>query len=250
MDPDYFKQYYTLEREHWWYMARIKILASFVKLHLFKGEPLKILNVGVATGATSEMLLQFGTVTSIEYDKACIDFVNNNTSIKVQQGSITEIDFEDNTFDLVCAFDVIEHVENDQKAASELLRVCSKKGYVFVTTPAYQFLWSEHDVVNHHYKRYTLGGFKKLFEKDLYNIVKQTYFNTFLFPPIALLRLALWPFQKNKNVTNEPRETDATRFNSSAVNKVLYNLFLFEKSFLSKISFPFGVSIALLLRKK
>lgn len=250
MDKAYFKQYYRLEREHWWFKARIKILASIIDKNISSSHPIKILNVGVATGATSIMLQQFGEVTSIEYDEDCCNFINQQDNLNVSQGSITELNFANNSFDLVCAFDVIEHVEDDKTAAKELERVCSPNGYIFITTPAYQFLWSEHDVVNHHFRRYTLSNFRNLFSVGTLSNIKATYFNFFLFLPIALIRIILWPFQKRKTTTNKHQETDATRFTPGILNKILYQLFLFEKVLLNQFSLPFGVSILLLLKKK
>lgn len=249
MDKAYFKQYYSLEREHWWFKARIKILASILENNLVNEKPIKILNVGVATGATSEMLQQFGEVTSIEYDEDCCKFINQQCNLNVIQGSITTLNFANQSFDVVCAFDVIEHVEDDATAAKELERVCAPNGYIFVTTPAYQFLWSEHDVVNHHFKRYTLTGFRSLFSLGSLSNIKTTYFNFFLFLPIAIIRILLWPFQKRKIATSTQQETDATRFTPGILNKLLYRLFLFEKVLLNKFSLPFGVSILLLLKK-
>ena len=249
MDKAYFKQYYRLEREHWWFKARIKILASILEKNLSHKNSIKILNVGVATGATSEMLQQFGEVTSIEYDEDCCQFINQQSNLNVSQGSITELNFANHSFDVVCAFDVIEHVEDDATAAKELERVCAPNGYIFVTTPAYQFLWSEHDVVNHHFRRYTLANFRNLFSTGSLVNIKTTYFNFFLFMPIALIRIILWPFQKRKTTTNTNQETDATRFTPGILNKLLYQLFLFEKVLLNQFSLPFGVSILLLLKK-
>lgn len=250
MDKAYFKQYYRLEREHWWFRARIEILAATILKNIDTSKKIKILNVGVATGATSEMLQQFGEVTSIEYDADCCNFINQQTNLQVAQGSITELNFKDASFDLVCAFDVIEHVEDDATAAKELERVCAPNGFIFVTTPAYQFLWSEHDVVNHHFRRYTLSNFRNLFSQNQLINLKTTYFNSFLFPPIALVRIILWPFQKNKSANNNQQETDATRFSPGILNNILYNIFRFEKQLLSFLSFPFGVSILLFMKKK
>jgi 2-polyprenyl-3-methyl-5-hydroxy-6-metoxy-1,4-benzoquinol methylase len=250
MDKAYFKQYYRLEREHWWFKARIQILAAVLQKNLPTNTPLKILNVGVATGATSEMLQQFGEVTSIEYDQDCCNFMNQQNNLQIQQGSITALNFNNHSFDVVCSFDVIEHVEDDATAAKELERVCAPNGFIFVTTPAYQFLWSEHDVVNHHFRRYTRTNFSKLFNTELLTPIKKTYFNFFLFPPIALIRIVLWPFQKNKTATQQSQETDATRFSPGILNNLLYQIFLFEKALINTISFPFGVSIMLLFKKK
>ena len=162
MDKQYYKDYYKLEREHWWFTARNEILKSLIKRNIDINKKLNILNIGTATGAGTKMLEEFGNVTSIEYDEDCCKFLNEQLNIKTQQGSITELEFDENTFDLVCAFDVIEHVEQDELAAKEMLRVCKKDGLVFCTVPAFMLLWSEHDVINHHVKRYKLKQFLKL----------------------------------------------------------------------------------------
>ena len=94
MDSNYYKAYFELERNHWWFLARNEIIRSQMKeLYLQKGEPLKIINVGVATGATSELLANFGEVTSIEYDEDCINFTKSKIDIDIQIGSILDLKF-------------------------------------------------------------------------------------------------------------------------------------------------------------
>jgi 2-polyprenyl-3-methyl-5-hydroxy-6-metoxy-1,4-benzoquinol methylase len=118
MDSQYYKDYYILERNHWWFLARASILNKYIERNISSGSKnLKILNVGVATGASTEMLGAFGAVTSIEYEQECIEYIRERVSIEVIQGSILDLKFEDNSFDLVCAFDVIEHVQYDDVAA-------------------------------------------------------------------------------------------------------------------------------------
>ena len=126
MDKNYYKEYYHLERSHWWFQARAHILMSHLKRILPPKKDLKILNVGAATGRSSELLMQFGEVMSVEYDKECFDFVAQNLKIPIVKGSILELPFEAEAFDLVCAFDVIEHVNDDYLAVMEMRRVCKK----------------------------------------------------------------------------------------------------------------------------
>jgi 2-polyprenyl-3-methyl-5-hydroxy-6-metoxy-1,4-benzoquinol methylase len=137
MDQAYYKAYYHLEREHWWFLVRKKILAERIR-HLLK-QPVNIrsLNVGAATGATSDMLTAFGSVMSIEYDAACTQFTKTYLSTPIEQGSILELPFEANQYDLVAALDVIEHVEDHQLAVQELWRVCKPGGHIVITVPAY-----------------------------------------------------------------------------------------------------------------
>ncbi len=205
---------------------------------------LRILNVGVATGRTSELLMQFGSVDSIEFDEECYAFTKEVVKIPIQQGSILELPFPDNSYDLVCAFDVIEHVGEDALAASELERVCKPGGIICATVPAFQFLWSQHDVVNHHFKRYTKSDFLRLFRSKL---IFSTYFNFLLFFPIALFRLLSSLFNRSKS---ETLKTDSEIEVSPIVNRVLQQLFCAENTFLKRqIKLPVGVSILATFRK-
>lgn len=217
-------------------------MSQIEKIHREKGMPLRILNVGVATGATSESLAQFGHVTSIEYEQACIDFTQSKTDLVIEQGTILDLNFPDESFDLVCSFDVIEHVENDKLAASELIRVCKKGGYVSITVPAFMSLWSQHDVINHHFKRYTKGEVERLFS----GVISPKYISYFNFPlsiPIFFVR-----FLDQRIIPGffkrEETKSDFDLVSNSFLNQLFYRIFLAEKWFVNRgIRFPFGVSI-------
>ena len=250
MNKDYYTEYYALERNHWWFLARAEILKSLIRKYISPTKPFKILNVGVATGATSILLQQFGEVTSLEYDKDCCEFVRLNVGIDVIHGSLTELPFLDSNFDLVCAFDVLEHIENHEKATQEISRVLKPGGTAFVTVPAYNFLWSEHDEINHHFRRYTARSLRNTFQQSS-NLteIKSSYFNSIFFTPIAIVRvLSKLNFRKNKVPSIQ---SDFQKFKSnSLINKLLYHIFKCEKYFLiRKLSFPVGVSIFSILKK-
>lgn len=248
MSPEYYKEYYELERSNWWFTARLEILKSHIQ-KLYPGRTdLNILNVGVATGATSVMLEAFGKVKSIEYDEVCFNFVKEKLQIDIEQGSILELRFADNTYDLVCAFDVIEHVADDQLAVNEMARVCKPEGFVFVTVPAFMSLWSQHDVVNYHFRRYKTNELSKLFNKSG-EIQYLTYFNSWLFIPIWLVRSLSNKFPQL--FKRDGSGSDHSMFTLGFLNTVLYYMFLSENTWLKrKISFPFGVSALLSWKKK
>jgi len=242
MDSNYYKVYFELERNHWWFLARNEIIRFQVEeLYKLKGRPLKIINVGVATGATSEMLANFGEVTSIEYEQDCIDFTKSKIDIHIQKGTILDLQYPDETFDLVCSFDVIEHVENDQLAAAELIRVCKKEGFVFITVPAFMRIWSQHDVINHHVKRYVISEIHDLFS----NVLTPKYVSYFNFPlsiPIFMVRF-IDRFVPGF-IKREKTKSDFDVVDNSFLNTLFYKIFLSEKMFIKrKIHFPFGVSI-------
>ncbi len=249
MDKRYYKEYYTLEREHWWFTVRLQILQDYVKRKIHKGSPLKILNVGVATGATSQMLSKFGELTSLEYDKECCEFLRDELKMEVINGSVLELPFADEEYDLVCAFDVIEHVEDDVLAIKEMKRVCKNGGDLFITVPALMSLWSEHDEVNHHFRRYKTPQVRALFLKENDGEERySTYFNTKLFLPIYLFR------QLSKILPKRDKEkhsgSDFGVFNNGVTNKLLAAIFKLELYWLRVSKFPIGVSILYSWRKK
>jgi len=246
MDAAYFREYYALERKHWWFTVRGKILADLVRRYCSSQPDLRILNVGVATGATSEMLQQFGKVTSLEFDSDCCEFLRTEVGLEVTNGSVLELPFADTSFDLVCAFDVIEHVDDDRKAVTELQRVCRPGGHVFVTVPALMLLWSHHDVVNQHFRRYSKSQLLELF-KSSNGIHYATYFNSLLFLPILAFRLMsrLLP----DKLLRKGAGSDFTVFEDGVSNTILRAVFSMERKLLKLFRFPIGVSIACIWQK-
>jgi ubiquinone/menaquinone biosynthesis C-methylase UbiE len=205
------------------------------------------LNVGAATGRSSEMLEPFGQIQSIEYDEPSYQFCRDVLKMKIDQGSITELPYADNAFDCVCAFDVVEHVEDDGKAIEELFRVCKPGGKIFVTVPAFMSLWSDHDVVNHHFRRYTQKELLYLFKAHGGKLKRSTYFNFFLFMPIYAVR-SLQKLLKKKNV--DELKPDNEMVESRFINGIFHAIFSFERILLKKMNFPFGVSLLLIWEKK
>jgi SAM-dependent methyltransferase len=247
MQHDYYKEYYDLERQHWWFVAREKIISNYLKkiiaAKILKHQDLKILNVGCGPGRSSQYLSSFGVVTSIEYDKDCCEFASERTGLQIINGSITALPFQDEMFDLVCAFDVIEHVEDDQLAVSEMKRVAKKEGVIFITVPTFMSLWSHHDVINHHFRRYQLGQIEKLFTASKNgNVIFSSYFNFFLFPLIYLVRKISNLLQFNKKRPGSGSDFEA--FKPGFLNNVLFNIMYFESKFINNnIKLPFGVSL-------
>jgi len=243
MDKAYFKDYYHLERNHWWFRARLAILEDRIQKLTEGNTGVSILNAGVATGATSQMLENFGDVTSLEYDEECCSFLRSELGMEVTHGSLTELPYANETFDLVCAFDVIEHIEDDGAALTEIKRVLKKDGSYCITVPAYQFLWSEHDEINHHFRRYTKKELlSKLDRADLPSTYS-SYFNFWLFGPIAGIR-SLSRLLPAKKGSSKPISDFERLKNRSLSDRLFRSIFQSEKALLSKgIRFPFGISI-------
>lgn len=246
MDRSFLDNYYRMEREHWWFRVRESIILDCFRSDIFCGEQINILNVGAATGRSSEMLGSFGQVQSIEYDEPSFRFCRDILKMKIDHGSITSLPYEDNLFNCVCAFDVVEHVEEHELAIKELFRVCKPGGKIFITVPAFMSLWSSHDEVNHHFRRYRKEELFMLFKKQGGRRIRSTYFNFLLFPPIFLVRI-LQRILVSK--AKEELKPDNEIFNSGLINRILGTIFSFERLWLKKFNFPYGVSLLLIWKK-
>ena len=247
MDRQYAREYYELERRHWWFLVREKILNRRLSRVLGPNPGRRnVLNIGAATGRTSEMLAEFGEVTTVEFDPILCEFLRQELNIPAIQASITELPFEDGRFDLICAFDVIEHVQDHEKAAAELTRVCRPGGHVALTVPAFQSLWSHHDEINHHFRRYRTSQLQALFQGRL-QLQYSSYFNSLLFVPVWLYR------RLNQWVKPAPGEGSGSDFEAFArsgiVGSILSWIFSLEIPLLDVIRFPVGVSLLHLYRK-
>ncbi|MDO8991625.1 MAG: class I SAM-dependent methyltransferase, partial [Daejeonella sp.] len=226
MNINYYKEYAFLERHHWWFRVRGKIISKLISnsFETIENKQLNILNIGAATGKTSELLSKFGKVISLEYDKDCCDYAEQQFNLDIIHGSILDLPFKEEEFDLVCAFDVIEHVKDDRLGVQEMRRVCKRDGLIVLTVPAYMFLWSHHDEVNHHYRRYTLKNLKELVKKEDLIPVRATFYNTLLFLPIALFRLLSKMIPEK--LIRKGAGSDATLHNSnSLISRILYRIF-------------------------
>ena len=243
MKSEYIKEYGRLEVSHWWFAVRKKIILQSISHYVSPRHNLTILNIGAAAGASSKWLEVFGKVRSVENETLFVEHLLNN-NIDVINASAEKLPFEDNSFDMVCAFDVIEHIEEDKNALEEMKRVCRPGGKVCITVPAYQYLWGSHDVVNGHKRRYSFSSFKQKIPTQL--VIKySTYFNTLLFIPILLARKMQRLFG-NKNI----EASDFENFKQSDLSaKICRFIFGLELPLLKMIRLPFGVSLLVLLEK-
>lgn len=248
MNNEYVQQYAKLEREHWWFLVRQKIILQFLKKHISTPDPqLSVLNIGAAAGASSELLKAFGNVVSVEIDPLFIEYLKRH-DVEVTEASITQLPFCDNHFDVVCVFDVLEHIADDATAMKEIERVCKHDGSVCIAVPANPFLWSQHDVVNGHCRRYTKKGLLALFRTSSQLIpVETAYFNSLLFLPILVTRKISTFFRKHNN----EEESDFSYYKTSAFsNSILNKIFGIELPLMKFMHFPFGVSLISFLKKK
>lgn len=241
MEAFVYERMENIQDRHWWYEARRRILKTFIS-RLSLPASARILEAGSGTGANLKMLGNFGSVVGFEPFAPARERAVTRTGCRIEDGALPGPIPYSGPFDLVCAFDVIEHVEQDAESLKALANLTAPGGYGIFCVPAFQFLWSQHDVANHHYRRYTRAQFYKLLIDAGYEIKYISYFNTFLFPVVAVVRT----LKNALKITDRPDEK-MPRF--SWLNQVLETIFAAERHFLGRISFPAGVSIIAVCRK-
>jgi ubiquinone/menaquinone biosynthesis C-methylase UbiE len=234
-----YKDHISGQKEYgFWFKGKKEIIKILVSKIFKKGKRLNILNLGAGTGSDLDVLNHYGNVYVIDIEKSAIIMINKKFVFEKKVADACKIPYEDGFFDIVVSFDVFEHIKNDKKAVSEVYRVLKKGGILIFTVPAFNFLFSSHDRALHHKRRYNKMELKDL----LYNFkgLKMYYWNSFLFVPIAFIRLFKKKSKPKLDHMNLPK----------SINSLFY-FFLRIENFLIKyeISFPFGLSVVGFCRK-
>lgn len=227
---------FRVEQSHWWYMGRRRILASFVEdicRRVTDRRP-RILDVGCGTGANLIMLSNYGDAEGVDVSEDALAFCRERGLEKVRLGAGEELPYDDGTFDLVTALDVVEHMDDDLAGLSEMRRVLRPGGRVLLFVPTFMFLWGLQDEVSNHRRRYRLPQLRRVLEQAGFEIERTTYANITFFLPILLVR-------KLMRVTGIKTESENT-INVPAMNGVLGRVLGAERWFLRYLNFPFGVS--------
>jgi len=233
-----------VEDTHWWFVGRRAILASFLqqitaKLHSTRGA-IRILDIGCGTGANLEMLSRFGTSEGVDVSDDALDFCRGKGLI-VQEGLAEKLPFEDESFDITTALDVVEHLDDDIDGLKEMYRVTKPGGYSLIFVPAFMWLWGVQDDVSNHRIRYTRSQIVERLEKSGYSIERATYANWTFFAPILAGRTLM-------KLTGIKPESE-NNVNISALNGIFGKLFSAERFWLKRFNFPIGVSIVVVAKK-
>lgn len=236
MEKEFEKKYHDVETAHWWFKSRRKYL-----LDLLQNAPKnsKVLDIGCSSGIFLKDLEKMGfaleNLYGVDISENAIanckaNGIPNAFVMDGQNITLTE------QFDIIIASDCLEHLQNDTQAIQNWKSLLKIGGKLYVFVPAFMSLWSYHDEVNMHYRRYTNKELKSKLAGEQLQILKASYWNFFLFLPVYLFRKLSAVFQKNKK-----GESDIS-IGNAFVNNSLLSLIIFENKLLKVFNFPFGVS--------
>jgi ubiquinone/menaquinone biosynthesis C-methylase UbiE len=187
VDQAEFDTMLALDERHWWYRGRRRMLRALLE-GLAPPAGARVLDAGCGSGRTLDELVRYGEPHGVEVNAAGLAAARARGH-DVREGRVEAIPYDDAEFDLVTCLDVIEHTDDDVAALRELRRVTRPGGHLVVSVPAHPWLWSRHDEVNGHRRRYTRRTLRRAAEAGGWRVERQTGFNVVYLAPAALVRL-------------------------------------------------------------
>lgn len=237
------------EKKHWWFAARRKIILRIVDNYAMNKEhPIKILDAGCGCGYFLHCLEKYGAVTGIDNNEKAIVYSKKTVNGEILKGDLTNSSLlQHESFDIIFALDVLEHIEDDSLTLMNLKMSLRKGGMMLITVPAHMELWSYHDENHMHYRRYEKAALTKLLKNNKLHIEYLSYYNAWLYYPIKIVR----KIRKSLMRANKISVFKDEKKPSYIINKVLYLIFVSESFFIRhKINLPFGVSLLAIIRKE
>ena len=223
---------------HWWYRARRDILADYLGRYGGLPADARILEIGCGTGHNLPMLARFGAVDAIEIDPAARAIASERLGRPVGDAPLPALPgVERRAYDLVAVLDVVEHIEDDVAALNAMAKCLKPGGKILIAVPAHPWMWSAHDVVNHHHRRYTKATLRKAIASAGLKPVKLRWFNSLLFPLAAAARIA-------GKVTGREDSDDSPP--PGPVNALFERIFRLERHLVGRVPMTPGVSLVTL----
>ena len=234
---------WSLEKSHWWFTGRrrlLKALLSSLRIHRNS----LVIDAGCGVGSNLSLLESLGfKVIGVDSEFYSLSLFKKRLSeVSLVNGDLMNLPFKSNSIGLVIATDILEHLNEDTIGIKEIYRTMKREGEAIITVPAFRFLWGVQDVVGMHKRRYSRKEFIRKMEQEGFKILRSSYFNFFLFFPILMARRMIHLMGLRIESENE--------INSPLVNFFLKAVFSLEIYILKYFSFPFGVSVFCIAQKK
>lgn len=227
------------EGSHWWFVARRAILDRLIATRVDGRGGARILEAGCGTGGNLAMLSRFGAVDALEYDDEARAIAAARGIGRIEPGMLPgRIGFGERRYDLIALLDVLEHVDEDRESLTALGARLAPGGRIVLTVPAVPWLWSDHDVIHHHKRRYTLARLAAVADEAGLKVESIGYFNSLLFPLAVAARTAARLLGRKGGHDAQP---------SPMLNGLLTRIFGWERHLLGRVRFPIGLSLYAIL---
>ena len=237
-----------MEQKHFWHIGRREIILDVLRRNIPNLAKSRMLEIGCGNGSILAYLKQNGI--SIEGGDIFLEGLKfcqrRGGSTTLYQIDIMALPFH-NDFDVIGMFDILEHIDEDEKALVEVGQALKSGGRILITVPAHKFLWSYFDVHSYHKRRYNKGELVAKLERNGFIIKKMSYYMFFLFPLVTIIRL----------IGNIPRKNKKQGIKASlevrtipVVNEVFLGLLRLERWLIRYLNLPIGASLLVLAEKR
>jgi SAM-dependent methyltransferase len=229
------------EDRYWWFVSRRELVMDLVRRYVAKPDPV-IVDIGCGTGATATALGRVGRVVGIDFSPLALKACSSRGLGELLRAKAEAIPLATGSVDAIVATDILEHLDDDLAALSEFRRILKPGGQVVMTVPAYQFLWSEHDVALMHRRRYVAAQIGELAARAGFRPVRLGYALSLLFP------LALGRVFKRRAASDRPPEAQIKPI-PEWLNAALIRFQRLETAMFRRVSLPWGLSVVTVLQK-
>lgn len=235
---------FQLEDNYWWFKSRNEILKKTVEYFCNLNKDFNLLDVGCGTGGFAAKLLDKCNVIGIDTSETALDYAKKRGLTNLHNCLLSDFPKEKySKINAITMLDVIEHIENDYEVVKDAYKLLENDSYFIASVPAYQWLWSRHDEIHMHYRRYSISQIKKVIENAGFKIIYSSYFNSILFFPAIFKRFI------DKITGSDKKQTSPIDEVPDFINKLFTGIFNLELNWIPKMKVPFGLSIVIVAKK-
>lgn len=234
----------ALADRHFWFRGTRKVILDWARNTTSADlRHLRIADIGCGPGTTLAYLTDVPRLVGVDLSNCALSLARERApGARLVAADAAHIPLAEKSFDLVFCLDMLEHLPEPEKAASEIFRILEPGAHLVATVPAWQFLFGAHDQALGHFRRYRKSSFQALLKDAGFEDVRVSYYNTALFPPIAVLRTGKRLFSK-KRVPDDDQQESELRPLPKPLNSFLEGLLSSERHLLRHMNLPFGVSL-------
>jgi SAM-dependent methyltransferase len=243
MRDELYGEIFAAEQEHWWFVARHRIVLHLLERYLLPngGAPYKVADLGCGCGMMLLRLSEKYEPVGLDGSRHAIEFARRR-GVTAKLGALPEdVPLSRESYDAVLMLDVLEHLKYDRASVEVAASLLKPRGILICTVPAHMWLWTKFDEDHHHFRRYSRRQFRSLFDEPSIRLELLSHLNAILFAPAAMWRiLAAKVFERDR----------ARYLRLPPFNSVLRSIFAFERLMLGKVPMPIGLSFIAVARKR